>query len=47
MISEFSKVSGNKIHYEIVERRDGDIAFSVADISKKKKYYLGLQKTIK
>lgn len=37
MINAFEKASGRKINYEIVERREGDVASSFADPSLAKK----------
>jgi len=36
MLSSFEKASGKKINYQIVERRDGDVAICCADASKAK-----------
>ena len=38
IINEFESSTGSKINYEIVDRRKGDIAISIADISKAKEF---------
>jgi UDP-glucose 4-epimerase len=37
MVNAFEKYNNNKIPYEIVSRRPGDIAISYADVSKAKR----------
>ena len=38
MVHAFSRVSGRKLHYEIVERRPGDVAVSFADVALARAY---------